>query len=80
MHDINKQQAHAQIPHRIHTPTTKHVEIIKQIAKQDAALTGKSLRRAIESQMLQNPSLNKLESVAGLTFSIISKFLSHKKK
>ena len=77
MHDIDKQQNHAFCYHQIHTSSTKHVDLIKHITKQDVMLSGETSRKALENQMLQNPTLNKLYSVTG---KIWYKFLFYKKK
>ena len=66
MHDMHKRQIHASCRHTHHAPATCLVENITTVAQQDAILSGQSARKAIERQMLQNPSLNKLKSVAGL--------------
>ena len=66
MHDICNGRSHSDHHHTLHTPNRQHIGMITKVATQDAILTGKSTRNAAESQMLQNPNLNKLESVASV--------------
>ena len=75
MHDAENGRSHAAVPHKVYTPNTRHIENIKQVVRQEALLTGQSSRKAVESQVLQNPLLLKIESVAGELVSFTFFFL-----
>eukprot|EP01083_Nonionella_stella_P222681 794363_1 len=62
MHDTENEQNHQQCHHKLYTPNTRHINNIQQLAYHDR-LSGQSKRHTVEEQMLQNPALNRIESV-----------------
>jgi len=73
MHDMDKGISHALVYHQIHSQNCQHAELIKKVTKQDAMLSGQPSREAVESQMLQNPALNQMESVTSTFFICLQK-------
>eukprot|EP01083_Nonionella_stella_P275517 935737_1 len=66
MHDNWNGHSHKQIKHELYTPTAQHMRMVTTIAKQEAELTCRPARAAVESQILQNPKINQFASVPGL--------------